>query len=171
MQAAIAADQPLWDYISRLSFNLVSGQEQEQEQSPYLKAALQRVKEIYPTQKKDISKSGEMGYSLNPTTGVLTAALNLDANCNGPSSSADLGDWLLHSQTQAPKSAIERSNEEAFLHPGSSSGADAAPARSGQGTAAKTWTCTWCHRSVTAASRPLLSGCPRNLAGQHAWHN
>jgi len=34
-----------------------------------------------------------------------------------------------------------------------------------------TWTCTWCHESVTAASRPSLAGCPRNSAGQHAWHN
>lgn len=33
-----------------------------------------------------------------------------------------------------------------------------------------TWTCTWCHESVTAASRPSLAGCPRNSAGQHAWH-
>jgi len=33
-----------------------------------------------------------------------------------------------------------------------------------------TWTFTWCHESVTAASRPSLAGCPRNSAGQHAWH-
>ncbi len=173
VQAATAQSKPLWDYINYMSYNLVSGLRLEN--GPYLKSALQRVKEIHLTRKRVQEQFTELAYSFDAGTGVLTAALNVDEEGNvGSSSSAELDDWMVHNMTKAPMSRIERENEARFRyareHP---SGISTAPASGGGGggSSAKSWTCTWCHQSVTAASRPSLAGCPRNSAHQHAWHN
>jgi len=122
-----------------------------------------------------------MWYSFNPGTGVLTAAINVDDGPEvslpggGGGSVASVADWILKNMTKAGKSTIELENEARFRyareHPSSISTAPSSGGSSNGGSSAKSWTCTWCHQSVTAASRPSLAGCPRNSAHQHAWHN
>ncbi len=174
VQAATAQHKPLWDYINFMSYSLVSGLQLEN--GPYLKSALQRVKEIHLTRKWVPQLFAELVYSFDAGTGVLTATLNMDEEGNvGASSATRLDDWMVHNMTKAPKSRIELENEARFRyareHPSSISTAPASGGGGNGGSSAKSWTCTWCHQSVTAASRPSLAGCPRNSAHQHAWHN
>ena len=175
LKVATARDEPLWNYINTMSYDIVS--RLDMEQGPYLKSALPRVKEIHLTREQNNYVFTRLGYAFNPSTGVLTAALNMNEEGSGPSSEADVAQWIIHNMTKAGKSAIELENEAGFRnareHPSSISTAPSSGGsrNGGSGSSAKSWTCTWCHESVTAASRPSLAGCPRNSAHQHAWHN
>ena len=97
---------------------------------------------------------------LSPCAAAL-AALLLLAGCGKNKDEAQAStDGDATEQTSAQASDDNRDNRD---------NGDNGSARSAE-PETPTWTCTWCHESVTAASRPSLAGCPRNSAGQHAWH-
>lgn len=179
-QGAVDARIVMWNYIEYMCDDLAGSLQGEQ--GAYLKAALQKVKEIHLTRKRNPASYTNMWYSFNPGTGVLTAAINVDdgpevslPGGGGGSMGRGVADWILKNMTKAGKSTIELENEARFRyareHPSSISTAPSSGGGSNGGSSAKSWTCTWCHQSVTATSRPSLAGCPRNSAHQHAWHN
>lgn len=180
VKAFLDENQDAWTMMNEFANDLET-QLHYGSRASYLKTGLGKVKEIHVTTttlRHDANNKGGGAYlySFNPATGVLTAAKSTsppDAALEVASDDnheAKMDQWILAHMTAAPKMrAVD--NSVADTGGGGSSGSSGSTHAPAKGSQTKKWTCTWCHETVEAAARPSLAGCPRNKAGQHAWHN